>query len=67
MGIFRSLPETRHLLLAALEEVALVGRARGIALAIDAVNRILDSLDKNPPATLASMRKLILWMAAHPN
>ena len=46
MGIFRSLPETRHLLLAALEEVALVGRARGIALAKDAVNRILDDVVK---------------------
>ena len=60
MGIFRSLPETRRLLLAALEEVALVGRARGIALAEDAVDRILDSIDKNPPATLASMQNDIM-------
>ncbi len=60
MGIFRSLPETRHLLLAALEEVALVGRAKGIALANDAANRILDMIDKNPPATLASMQNDIM-------
>jgi len=45
--------------------VALVGRARGIALAKDAVNRILDSIDNNPPATLASMQNDIME-AAHP-
>ena len=60
MGIFRSVPETRRLLVAALEEVALVGRARGIALANDTVNHILDMIDRNPPATLASMQNDIM-------
>jgi 2-dehydropantoate 2-reductase len=60
MGIFRSLPETRRLLLAVLEEVTLVGRAKGVALANDAVNRTLDLIDRNPPATLASMQNDIM-------
>jgi 2-dehydropantoate 2-reductase len=60
MGGFRSLPETRRLLLASLEEVALVGRAKGIALPKDAVSRILDMIDGNPPATLASMQNDIM-------
>jgi len=60
MGIFRSLPETRRLLHSALEEVASVGRAKGIALAKDAAKRTLDMIDRNPPATLASMQNDIM-------
>jgi 2-dehydropantoate 2-reductase len=60
MGIFRSLAETRRLLQAALEEVALVGRAKGIELPNDVVNRILDMIDGTPPATLASMQNDIM-------
>jgi len=60
IGINRSLPETRHLLLAALDEVALVGRAKGIALVDDTVNRILDTIDGTLPATLASMQNDII-------
>jgi 2-dehydropantoate 2-reductase len=53
---FRSLPETRRLLLTVLEEVAVVARAKGIALADDAVSRTLVIIDGLPPATLASMQ-----------
>ncbi|MCX6033959.1 MAG: 2-dehydropantoate 2-reductase [Chloroflexi bacterium] len=56
IGGFRSLPETRHLLLAALEEVAVVARAKGIVLADDAISRTLAIIDGLPPATLASMQ-----------
>jgi 2-dehydropantoate 2-reductase len=60
MGVFRTVPETRRLLLAALEELALVGQAKGIALADDTITRILAMIDGNPPATLASMQNDIM-------
>jgi 2-dehydropantoate 2-reductase len=60
MGVFRSLPETRRLLLVALEEVASVARAKGILLADDAVSRTLAIIDGLPPATLASMQNDIM-------
>lgn len=60
IGEFRSLPETRRLLLTALEEVAAVARAKGIALVDDAVSRTLVTIDGLPPATLASMQNDIM-------
>jgi 2-dehydropantoate 2-reductase len=60
VGEFRSLPETRRLLLACLEEVAAVARAKGIALSDDAVTRTLAVIDGLPPATLASMQNDIM-------
>jgi 2-dehydropantoate 2-reductase len=60
IGGFRSLPETRHLLLAALEEVTVVARAKGIGLHDDAVDRTLTIIDGLPPATLASMQNDIM-------
>jgi 2-dehydropantoate 2-reductase len=60
IGAFRNLPETRRLLLAALEEVAVVARVKGIALTDDAVSRTLAIIDGLPPATLASMQNDIM-------
>jgi 2-dehydropantoate 2-reductase len=60
IGGFRSLPETRRLLLAALEEVSVVARRKGIALADDSVTRTLAIIDGLPPATLASMQNDIM-------
>jgi 2-dehydropantoate 2-reductase len=60
MGVFRSLPETRLLLLATLQEVAAVARVKGIPLADDAVEHTLAIIDATPPATLASMQNDIL-------
>jgi 2-dehydropantoate 2-reductase len=60
IGEFRDLPETRRLLLATLEEVAAVARAKGIGLSDDAVKRTLAVIDGLPPATLASMQNDIL-------
>jgi len=59
-GRFRNQPETRRLLLASLEEVAAVGRAKSVALADDVVVRTLANIDGLPPATLASMQNDIM-------
>ena len=42
-------------MIAALEEVIAVGRARGVALPPDAVEKILDFIGHAPPAMKASM------------
>ena len=60
MGVFRSLPETRRLLQAGLEEVAALARAKGITLTDDAVSRTLSFIDATSPNTLASMQNDIM-------
>lgn len=57
IGVVRSVPETRELLGAALEEVAAVGRARGVALRPDAVARTLAIIDGVPAEGTASMQR----------
>ncbi len=58
IGIYRSIPETRAMLVRALEEVVSVGRARGIALAEAAAQNILvNVIDKAAEGVIASMQK----------
>lgn len=57
VGVFRSVPETRVLLQASLEETAAVARAHGVALPADAVQSTLALIDRTPPATTASMQR----------
>ncbi len=57
VGVVRATPETRALLVAALEEVATLARARGVRLAGDAVARALAIVDGFPPETTPSMQK----------
>jgi 2-dehydropantoate 2-reductase len=57
IGVVRSVPETRALLVAAMEELARVARARGIALAPDAVARTLAAVDGFPAEGTASMQR----------
>jgi 2-dehydropantoate 2-reductase len=57
IGVVRSVPETRALLVAAMEELARVARARGIALADDAVARTLAAIDAFPAEGTASMQR----------
>ncbi|MDR7420680.1 MAG: 2-dehydropantoate 2-reductase [Armatimonadota bacterium] len=59
-GIMRSVPETRHLLLGAIREIEAVGRARGIALPADAVERALRAVDAAPAGGSASMQRDII-------
>ncbi len=60
MGGYRSVPETRKLLAAALEEVIAVGRAKGVALAQDSVQRMLATIDATQADTYASMQNDIM-------
>jgi 2-dehydropantoate 2-reductase len=61
MGVYRSVPETRAMLVAALEEVAAVGRAQGVALAQDTAQKILaNTIDPAAEGVIASMQKDIM-------
>jgi 2-dehydropantoate 2-reductase len=60
VGVFRSVPETRALLLATLEETAAVARARGVNLPADAVQKTLAFIDNAAPGLMASMQRDIM-------
>jgi 2-dehydropantoate 2-reductase len=57
IGIVRSVPETRALLEAAMEEIRAVARARGIGLADDVVARTMAFVDTLPAAGTASLQR----------
>ncbi|HET8540228.1 MAG TPA: 2-dehydropantoate 2-reductase [Anaeromyxobacter sp.] len=56
-GVVRTVAETRALHLAAMEELAALARARGVAIAPDAVSRTLAFLDGVTPEATASMQR----------
>jgi 2-dehydropantoate 2-reductase len=60
IGGYRAVPESRKLLQAALEEVAAVGRAKGVTLREDIAARILAGIDATPADTYASMQNDIM-------
>ena len=57
VGVVRGLPETRMLLVAAVEEIARLARSRGVKLAPDAVARALEVVDRLPADATASMQR----------
>jgi 2-dehydropantoate 2-reductase len=57
VGVVRTLPETRGLLLAAQAELLAVARARGVRVAPDAREKALAILDSVPPESTASMHR----------
>ena len=57
VGPVRTLPETRELLRLAMQEVADVARAHGIALPADAVTRALRIADTLPPEGTSSLQR----------
>jgi 2-dehydropantoate 2-reductase len=58
IGVVRSLPESRAMLLHAMEEVVTVGRACGIDLDRDTAGRVMSSIvDRAPEGTIPSMQK----------
>jgi 2-dehydropantoate 2-reductase len=57
LGVVRTVPETRAALQGLIEELARVGRARGVALADDAAARTLAALDGFPFDGTASMQR----------
>lgn len=59
-GVIRSVAETRDMLLRAMEEVAAVAEARGIALSPGIVQKTMAFIDNMPSATMASMQRDII-------
>lgn len=59
-GVIRSVPETRAMLLRAMEEIAAVAEARGIGLSSGIVERTMAFIDNMPPTTMASMQRDII-------
>lgn len=57
VGGYRSIPETRALLKAMMQEVEAVGRASGIAFDADVVNKTLTFIDNAAPAVKSSMQR----------
>jgi 2-dehydropantoate 2-reductase len=57
IGILRTLPETRSLLVRAMEEIRSVGRARGVALPDDAVEKGMAFLDGLDPTGTTSLQR----------
>ncbi|GAC1338650.1 MAG: 2-dehydropantoate 2-reductase [Myxococcales bacterium] len=57
VGALRGIPETRALLVAAMEEIAAVARGRKSGIAADAVARALARVDKMPPGSSTSMSR----------
>jgi 2-dehydropantoate 2-reductase len=57
IGDVRSVPETRRLLAALVQEVDAVGRAAGASLDLDVVDRTLAFIDELPPHTRASLQR----------
>jgi 2-dehydropantoate 2-reductase len=55
VGVLRADPDTRMLLRNAIAEAAAVGRAQGVALPDDAVERQMATMDGWPPEMVASM------------
>jgi 2-dehydropantoate 2-reductase len=61
IGVVRALPETRAMLLRAMEEVVAVGRARGVDLDEKTAERIMSAVvDRAPEGTIPSMQKDIM-------
>jgi len=59
-GALRGVPETRHLLEQVTREIAALARARGVRLALDAVERTLAIVDGLPADATASMQRDIM-------
>ena len=59
-GVIRSIPETRALLEQAMAEVQAVGRARGVELADDLVDRIMAIVDGLAADEIPSMQRDVL-------
>ena len=60
IGTFRSVPETRQMLLQVMQEVADVAQAHGIVLPQDIASQTLSFMDSLPPDGTASMQRDII-------
>jgi len=60
LGVLRTVPETRALIVAAMREIVEVGRVRGVRLAADALDRAVALVDRLPPEATASMQRDVI-------
>ncbi|HVC21426.1 MAG TPA: 2-dehydropantoate 2-reductase [Vicinamibacterales bacterium] len=60
IGVVRQMPGTRQMLVQAMEEIAAVARARGVALDPEAVTAAMARLDGLAPASTPSMQRDIM-------
>ena len=60
VGIFRSLPETRKMLIKSIQEVFDVAHANGVKIEEDAVDATIAFIDQLPPDGTASMQRDIM-------
>jgi len=60
VGVWRSMPETRELAVAALREVAALARARGADLGDEAVDRALGRYDALTPDATSSLQRDVM-------
>lgn len=60
IGVIRAIPETRRLLIEAMQESVAVARARGVRLPADLVEKTLADIDRLPPGATASMQRDII-------
>jgi 2-dehydropantoate 2-reductase len=65
VGVLRALPETRHLLEQAMEEILAVAQARGIALPPEGISETMAFIDTLPEIGTASMQRDV--MAGRPS
>jgi 2-dehydropantoate 2-reductase len=65
IGMLRSLPETRELLVQAMQEIIDLATAKGIALPADSLEQTLDFFDKLPEDATSSMQRDL--MAGRPS
>ncbi len=59
-GVIRSIPETRQLLVSAMEEIYNLGRNRGVDLPADSVAQTMAFIDGMAPEVTASMQRDII-------
>jgi 2-dehydropantoate 2-reductase len=60
IGVIRSVPQTREMMVGVMREIIAVANARGIPLGEDAVQRVLAFRDGLPAASTASMQRDIM-------
>jgi len=60
VGVMRSVPEVRGMLLSAMEEIEMVATGRKIVLPPGVVHKTMTFIDGMPPATMASMQRDIM-------
>lgn len=60
IGVIRSVPESRKMLLGAMEEVHSLASARGVSLSPEATDKTMAFLDGMPPEATSSMQRDIM-------